>query len=133
MKIMNYLGFENKTIKKNTKAMRHQRQICAAVSSFHNETSQDVHLFSSKSSNELNWISKLAILNVYEFKVNNQIMLIGNISQQNILYLILVADLSTIMLSLYHNWQFQAFVGKFALKDKLGLKNWFIISIIWRI
>ena len=52
MKIMNYLGFENKTIKKNTKAMRHQRQICAAVSSFHNETSQDVHLFSSKSSNE---------------------------------------------------------------------------------
>ena len=30
MKIMNYLGFENKTIKKNTKAMRHQRQICAA-------------------------------------------------------------------------------------------------------
>ena len=54
MKIMNYLGLENKTIKKNTKAMRHQRQICAAVSSFHNETSQDVHLFSSKSSNELN-------------------------------------------------------------------------------
>jgi len=56
MKIMNYLGFENKTIKKNTKAMRHQRQICAAVpvSSFHNETSQDVHLFPSKSSNELN-------------------------------------------------------------------------------
>jgi len=54
MKIMNYLGLENKTIKKNTKAMRHQRQICAAVSSFHNETSQDVHLFSSKSSNEVN-------------------------------------------------------------------------------
>ena len=95
MKIMNYLGFENKTIKKNTKAMRHQRQICAAVpvSSFHNETSQDVHLFPSKSSNELNWLSKLAILNVYEFKVNNQIKLKGNI-----IYFILVADLSTIML-----------------------------------
>ena len=90
---MNYLGFENKTIKKNTKAMRHQRQICAAVSSFYNETSQDVHLFSSKSSNELNWLSKLAILNVYEFKVNNQIKLKGNI-----IYFILVADLSTIML-----------------------------------